>query len=178
MICLTMEQHSEYAFQWALQNLLLETDKVCLLMVAESKYGAAFSSRLGVPSNSNSHSQLHQSCEREEKEIARSQFVQSCKAWLASKEAQMLQKFPLLITDTLVLCPDCPQHCGYDPLNGPVTVADSDVRDQIVETSLRLKPDLLVMGAKAQGKLKRALLGSVSDYCMHHCTCPVLIIKQ
>ncbi len=37
--------------------------------------------------------------------------------------------------------------------------------------------DLVVIGSCGQGALKRALLGSVSDYVVRHCTAPVLVIK-
>lgn len=36
--------------------------------------------------------------------------------------------------------------------------------------------DLLVLGSHGHGLLLRALVGSVSAYCLHHATCPVLIL--
>ena len=37
--------------------------------------------------------------------------------------------------------------------------------------------DLLVLGARGLGRLKSALLGSVSQQCLHHATCPVAIVR-
>jgi nucleotide-binding universal stress UspA family protein len=37
--------------------------------------------------------------------------------------------------------------------------------------------DLLVVGSRGRGGLTSALLGSVSQNCAHHATCPVLIIR-
>nr|GMD44331.1 Adenine nucleotide alpha hydrolases-like superfamily protein [Ipomoea batatas] len=37
--------------------------------------------------------------------------------------------------------------------------------------------DLVVVGSRGLGQIKRAVLGSVSDYCAHHARCPVLIVK-
>jgi len=37
--------------------------------------------------------------------------------------------------------------------------------------------DLLVVGSRGRGGFTSALLGSVSQNCAHHATCPVLIIR-
>ena len=37
--------------------------------------------------------------------------------------------------------------------------------------------DLLVMGSRGHGGFASALLGSVSQHCVHHANCPVLIIR-
>jgi nucleotide-binding universal stress UspA family protein len=37
--------------------------------------------------------------------------------------------------------------------------------------------DLLVVGSRGHGGFAEALLGSVSQHCVHHATCPVVIIR-
>lgn len=37
--------------------------------------------------------------------------------------------------------------------------------------------DLLVVGNRGHGGFVEALLGSVSHYCIHHATCPVVVIR-
>src|SRR5690242_2952827 len=37
--------------------------------------------------------------------------------------------------------------------------------------------DLLVLGSRGLGFVKKMLLGSVSDYCVSHAECPVLIVR-
>ncbi|KAI7901633.1 uncharacterized protein BX663DRAFT_513493 [Cokeromyces recurvatus] len=48
---------------------------------------------------------------------------------------------------------------------------------EIVRKVKELKADILIMGSRRLGTVKRALLGSVSDYCSHHCSCSVIIVK-
>ena len=38
------------------------------------------------------------------------------------------------------------------------------------------KAQLIVMGSRGMGTLRRTFLGSVSDYCVHHAHCPVAIV--
>ncbi|TJX45237.1 universal stress protein [Soehngenia saccharolytica] len=56
-------------------------------------------------------------------------------------------------------------------------VSVGDARDVICEEADKVEPDLLVMGSHGYGAIKRAFLGSVSDYCAHNAKCPVLIVK-
>jgi len=38
--------------------------------------------------------------------------------------------------------------------------------------------DLLVVGSRGYGGFAEALLGSVGQHCVHHATCPVVIIRD
>jgi nucleotide-binding universal stress UspA family protein len=38
--------------------------------------------------------------------------------------------------------------------------------------------DLLVVGSRGHGGFAEALLGSVSQHCVHHATCPVVVIRD
>ena len=38
--------------------------------------------------------------------------------------------------------------------------------------------DLLVVGSRGHGGFVEALLGSVSQHCVHHATCPVVVIRD
>ena len=45
----------------------------------------------------------------------------------------------------------------------------------IVRIAEELNADLIVMGTRGEGALRRTITGSVSDYVLHHTTVPVLI---
>ncbi|KAI8806473.1 hypothetical protein BJ742DRAFT_740604 [Cladochytrium replicatum] len=53
-----------------------------------------------------------------------------------------------------------------------------DPRDEIVAKLLELNASLLVIGSRGISSFQRALLGSVSDFVVHHAHCPVLVVRQ
>ncbi|XP_062026799.1 universal stress protein PHOS34-like [Rosa rugosa] len=57
-------------------------------------------------------------------------------------------------------------------------VGSGDPKDVICSAVEKLRADTLVMGSHGYGFFKRALLGSVSDYCAKHVECPVVIVKH
>ncbi|KAI9188292.1 hypothetical protein H9P43_002683 [Blastocladiella emersonii ATCC 22665] len=57
-------------------------------------------------------------------------------------------------------------------------LVNADARDALVDfVGAKPKTDLLVVGSRGLGSFKRAFLGSVSDYVLHHAACPTLVIK-
>eukprot|EP00271_Cylindrocystis_brebissonii_P003732 TRINITY_DN149_c0_g2_i3.p1 TRINITY_DN149_c0_g2~~TRINITY_DN149_c0_g2_i3.p1 ORF type:complete len:176 (+),score=32.58 TRINITY_DN149_c0_g2_i3:318-845(+) len=61
-------------------------------------------------------------------------------------------------------------------VEGDVIVGEP--REGICSAVEQLNADLLVMGSHGYGAVKRALLGSVSDYCIHHAKCPVVVVRH
>jgi nucleotide-binding universal stress UspA family protein len=56
-------------------------------------------------------------------------------------------------------------------------VAIGSPKDEIVRTSREWGADLVVLGARGLGRVKRFLLGSVSFAVARHASCPVLVVK-
>ena len=64
-----------------------------------------------------------------------------------------------------------------------VSVKETHLREgradeEIVEVAEEIGAGLIVMGSRGYGRLRRALLGSVSDAVVRHAHCPVTIVRE
>jgi nucleotide-binding universal stress UspA family protein len=64
-----------------------------------------------------------------------------------------------------------------------VSVKETHLREgradeEIVEVAEEIGAGLIVMGSRGHGRLRRALLGSVSDAVVRHAHCPVTIVRE
>ncbi|XVE77630.1 hypothetical protein DITRI_Ditri13aG0078300 [Diplodiscus trichospermus] len=59
-----------------------------------------------------------------------------------------------------------------------VEVVEGDARNVLCEAVERHHASILIVGSHGYGAIKRAVLGSVSDYCAHHAHCSVMIVKR
>ncbi|KAI4987556.1 hypothetical protein ZWY2020_020356 [Hordeum vulgare] len=62
--------------------------------------------------------------------------------------------------------------------DGVFEVVEGDARNVLCEAVERHHAEMLVVGNHGYGAIKRAVLGSVSDYCTHHAHCTVMIVKK
>ncbi|EMS58332.1 Universal stress protein A-like protein [Triticum urartu] len=67
--------------------------------------------------------------------------------------------------------------CSDKNVEVKTQVVVGDPKEKICEVAAELKADLLVMGCRAFGPVKRMFLGSVSNYCINSVGCPVVVIK-
>jgi nucleotide-binding universal stress UspA family protein len=63
------------------------------------------------------------------------------------------------------------------------TVSETHLREgradeEIVELAEEIGAGLIVMGSRGHGRLRRALMGSVSDAVVRHAHCPVTIVRE
>ncbi|XP_057485439.1 universal stress protein PHOS34-like [Actinidia eriantha] len=59
-----------------------------------------------------------------------------------------------------------------------VDVVEGDARNVMCDAVDKHHASVLVLGSHGYGAFKRAVLGSVSDYCSHHAHCSVMIVKK
>ncbi len=50
--------------------------------------------------------------------------------------------------------------------------------EEIVELAQSIDAGMIVMGSRGQGRLRRALVGSVSESVVRHAHCPVTIVRE
>ncbi|KAM3371892.1 hypothetical protein ACQJBY_019002 [Aegilops geniculata] len=67
--------------------------------------------------------------------------------------------------------------CVANSVHGLIEVMEGEARYVLCDAVDKHHADLLV-GSHGYGAIKRAFLGSVSDYCAHHAHCSVMIVKQ
>jgi nucleotide-binding universal stress UspA family protein len=63
------------------------------------------------------------------------------------------------------------------------TVAQAHLRmgradEEIVEVAQNIDAGMIVMGSRGQGRLRRALVGSVSESVVRHAHCPVTVVRE
>jgi nucleotide-binding universal stress UspA family protein len=56
--------------------------------------------------------------------------------------------------------------------------ANVRVAEEIVELAQSIDAGMIVMGSRGQGRLRRALVGSVSESVVRHAHCPVTIVRE
>jgi nucleotide-binding universal stress UspA family protein len=81
-----------------------------------------------------------------------------------SQSSQLLQKFA--------------KKLGANGVRTELITLAGDPRYAIVEKIHRVKPSLVVIGQRGMGTFTRAILGSVSDYIVHHAHAPVTVVSQ
>ncbi len=52
------------------------------------------------------------------------------------------------------------------------------VKEVIIEEAKKIGADLIVLGSHGYGFLDRVLLGSISDFVVHHAPCSVLVVRE
>ncbi|TVU30620.1 hypothetical protein EJB05_22250, partial [Eragrostis curvula] len=62
-------------------------------------------------------------------------------------------------------------------VNAEAAVVEGEPREALCQAAADMGAGLLVVGSRGLGTIKRAFLGSVSDYCAHHATCPIMVVK-
>ncbi|RWR84407.1 universal stress protein PHOS32 [Cinnamomum micranthum f. kanehirae] len=150
-IAVDLSDESAYAVRWAVQNYLRPGDAVILLHVRPTSvlYGADWGS-------------IDRSvCDTDEE--SQQKLEEDFDAFTAIKAADLSQ--PLV--DAQI------------PFKIHI-VKDHDMKERLCLEVERLGLSAVIMGSRGFGASRRGSkgrLGSVSDYCVHHCVCPVVVVR-
>ena len=68
--------------------------------------------------------------------------------------------------------------CASHGVTTKTVTAMGDPKEAICEAVEKFNINLLVVGNHGRGVISRAFLGSVSNYCVHHAKCPVLVVRK
>jgi len=149
-IAVDLSDESAYAVKWAVANYLRPDDQVIILHVRPTSvlYGADWGA-----------SDQILEADKESQQKMEEEFD----AFTVSKSSDLAK--PLLD--------------AHIPFKIHI-VKDHDMKERICLEVERLGANAVIMGSRGIGAAKRsrkARLGSVSDYCVHHCDCPVVVVR-
>lgn len=57
-------------------------------------------------------------------------------------------------------------------------VIPGNVKEIIIDEAQKFEADVIVVGSHGYGFLSRVLLGSISDFVVHHAPCSVLVVRE
>lgn len=80
--------------------------------------------------------------------------------------------------DAVRLCSQLEELLQKYEIQGKVIRVQGDPGHKIVTTAEECKASLIVLGSRGHGAIRRTVLGSVSDYILHHATIPVLVYRH
>nr|XP_043606845.1 universal stress protein PHOS34 [Erigeron canadensis] len=144
-------EESMNALKWALDNIKLRPDGSLVILHVQSPPSIASGLNPGaIPFGGPSEVEVP--------------------AFNAAIEVHQKRITDAIINHALKICADQNAEVKTHILIG-------DPKEKICEAVADLKADLLVMGCRAYGPIKRMFMGSVSNYCCNHVPCPVMIFK-
>lgn len=152
-VAVDLSDESAFAVRWAVDHYLRPGDAVILIHVSPTSvlfgadWGPVPQQQGGDPTNKEQQRQMEDDFD----------------AFTATKAADLAR--PL-------------KEAGF-PYKIHI-VKDHDMRERLCLEIERLSLSTVIVGSRGFGAEKRGSdgkLGSVSDYCVHHCVCPVVVVR-
>lgn len=171
-IAVDLSDESAFAVRWAVQNYLRPGDAVVLLHVRPTSvlYGADWGS---IPV---SVSDDDGSADGEDAPAATAEGAEAASAEeLQKKREEDFDTFTSTKSQDLAQ----PLVAAQIPFKIHV-VKDHDMKERLCLEAERLGLSAMIMGSRGFGASRKGgkgRLGSVSDYCVHHCVCPVVVVR-
>ncbi|KAL3865393.1 hypothetical protein ACJMK2_042784 [Sinanodonta woodiana] len=143
VVAMDGSKHSEYAYQWYLENVHNEGDLV--LLVHSSDFSFAYPPT-SMMMNSNPL------------------VIERLVTEFEQKERKFLTELEALL--------------GRTKVDGKVIRVHGSTGEGLIEASKEHGADFIVTGTRGLGTIRRTVLGSVSDYIIHHSHVPVLVCRH
>ncbi|KAI3842054.1 hypothetical protein MKW92_018797 [Papaver armeniacum] len=90
--------------------------------------------------------------------------------------AQAIEAHQRRISDAIIS--HALEICTEREVKHKTQVVEGDPKEVICDFADKQHVDLLVMGCRPFGPIKRMFLGSVSNYCTNNAQCPVIVVKN
>ncbi|XP_077221554.1 universal stress protein A-like protein isoform X1 [Tasmannia lanceolata] len=156
MVAIDESECSHYALEWLLKNLFESISAPSQLIIFNAQplnnFGSIYAASLG--SARTSSALLSTSPE----------LIQS------TQEYQKKVSFALLER--------AKEICAKAGVTAETITEVGDPKEVICGAVEKYNINLLILGNHGRGVLKRAFVGSVSNYCVHNAKCPVLVVKK
>ncbi|XP_054783383.1 universal stress protein A-like protein [Prosopis cineraria] len=149
MVAVDESQESMYALSWCLGNLISDTTTDQLVLLYVKPPPSVYSS-FDIPGN-----------------IFSSDALGAVEKYGRDLAASVMERAE-------AMC----RNINTSNIKMERVIGSGDAKNVICSAVQKLKADTLVMGSHGYGFFKRALLGSVSEYCAKHAKCPVVIVKH
>ena len=94
--------------------------------------------------------------------------------WRGLPDAELERK---ILSAGQALLQKAQDTCQASGLESRTRLETGQPRDLICTVAKEENPDLLILGSRGLGSIERLMLGSVSDYVLHHCLSPVLVVR-
>ncbi|KAL8031415.1 hypothetical protein ABFX02_13G022500 [Erythranthe guttata] len=156
-IAVDLSDESAYAVKWAVENYLRPGDTVILLHVRSTSvlYGADWGSSTPTTATASTNNPFSKTSPQ--------QMEEDYDNFTAAKANHLAQ--PLVE--------------AHVPVKIHI-VKDHDMKERLCLEVERLGLSAVIMGSRGIGASRRSSkgrLGSVSDYCVQHCACPVVVVR-
>ncbi|XP_062187274.1 universal stress protein PHOS32-like [Phragmites australis] len=165
-IAVDLSDESAYAVSWAVANYLRPGDAVILLHVRTTSvlYGADWGAVDVSFPRANANPSGGADEDGDDAEAAARRIEDDLDAFTAFKADDLAR----------------PLKDAEIPYKVHI-VKDHDMKERLCLEVERLGLSAVIMGSKGFGASRRTSkgrLGSVSDYCVHHCVCPVVVVRS
>ncbi|CAO3694058.1 unnamed protein product [Umbelopsis ramanniana] len=170
LIAYDNSEFSQKMFEWSLDQVLRsENDHVVLATVLDVQESTYFHRNWGADSNAGNVDMLKVLVFRSLliKCLVSPGFRGSARRLSISESDQATLKLKPLV-----------ERLVQRGMTAQIHILKGDPKHEIVKLSNEIGADILVIGSRGLGAVKRLTMGSVSDFCVRNAECPVVVVRE